>query len=361
MNKDVANKLTHARTSLVIDHPFLGMLALRLHMTEDVGIKTLAVDGKNIFYNPDFIDSLSLDLTVSAVAHEVFHCVYDHIGRRGGRNPRKYNQAGDYVINATLKDAGMTIGKDWLFNAGFADMSSDEIYNLLPDSDDDDGGDPLDDVRDGNPNETEEMAIQWKIATIEAANTAAQFGKLPASMKRFVEQLTAAKVDWRDILRRFVTQQSADDYSWLRPNRRFVQQGLFLPTLYSETMGEIIVCIDTSGSIGQAMLDAFGAEIKAIVQSTRPSSTHVVYCDADVNHVDTFSPNDELAFNMHGGGGTDFRPPFEYAKEHDIQATCLVYLTDGYGAFPASADFPVLWVMTTDVIAPFGETIRIEV
>jgi predicted metal-dependent peptidase len=180
-------------------------------------------------------------------------------------------------------------------------------------------------------------------------------------MKRFVEQLTRAKVDWRDVLRRFITQRSADDYTWLRPNRRFIQQGLFLPTLYSESMGEVIVCIDTSGSIDQATLDAFGSEIKAVVQSTRPTLTHVIYCDAAVNHVDAFGPNDDLNFAMHGGGGTDFRPPFEYAAQEQIQASCLIYLTDGYGPFPQTADFPVLWVMTTDVVAPFGDTIQIEI
>lgn len=360
MNITVAQQLTRARTALVIDQPFFGMLALRLMLVEDVATKTLSVDGKQIKYNPEFVADLSPNLTKSALGHEVMHCVFDHIGRRGGRSHRKWNQAGDYIINASLKDAGFEIGEDWLHNSAFAGMSSDEVYNLLPEPDDQDGNDPLDDCQDGNTESTEIDATDWKIATIQAAASAKAMGKLPGSLARFVDELTAPKVDWREMLRRFVTETSKDDYSWSRPNRRFMAQGFYLPTLYSESMGEIVVAIDTSGSIDQTTLTAFGSEIKAIVQSVRPSKTAVIYCDAAVNHVDEFGPNDELHFDMHGGGGTDFRPPFKLVEEKGIRPVCFVYLTDGYGPFPDAPEYPVLWCCTTDVVAPCGETIAIE-
>ena len=126
-------------------------------------------------------------------------------------------------------------------------------------------------------------------------------------------------------------------------------------------MGEIVVAIDTSGSIDQPTLNAFGAEIKAIVGNARPKKTTVIYCDAAVNHVDTFEPNDELHFDMHGGGGTNFCPPFEYVAENGLKPVCFVYLTDGYGPFPSAPEFPTLWCCTTEVVAPFGETVPIEV
>jgi len=87
----------------------------------------------------------------------------------------------------------------------------------------------------------------------------------------------------------------------------------------------------------------------------------VIYCDAAVNHVDTFEPNDELHFDMHGGGGTNFCPPFEYVAENGLKPVCFVYLTDGYGPFPSAPEFPTLWCCTTEVVAPFGETVPIEV
>jgi predicted metal-dependent peptidase len=122
-----------------------------------------------------------------------------------------------------------------------------------------------------------------------------------------------------------------------------------------------VVAIDTSGSIDQATLNAFGSEIKAIAQSTRPSKIHVIYCDSEINHVDEFGPNDDLKFEMHGGGGTDFRPPFAYVEEHSITPVCFVYLTDMYGNFGKAPSYPVMWCATTDVIAPWGETVQIEI
>lgn len=361
MNKDIADKLTRARTQLILDHSFFGQLALRLPLVESPDIPTAAVDGKHIYYNPEFIDKHPAAQIKTILAHEVMHCVFDHIGRRNDRQPRKWNQAGDYVINQALLDAGFEAVPNWLHNTAYRDMGTDEVYNLLPESGEGDGKDPMDNCMDGDPADTDVQATDWKIATIQAANQARAEGKLPQSLARFIEELTAAKLDWRAMLRRFITETSRDDYSWARPNRHFLQQGFYLPTLYSETMGEIVVVIDTSGSIDQATLNAFGGEIKAIIQNSRPSKTHVIYCDAKVNHVDEFGPNDDLTFAMHGGGGTSFVPPFEYVAEHDLKPVCLVYLTDLYGRFPSAPDYPVMWVCTTQEVAPFGETVPIEV
>ena len=367
-NQAVLAQLTKARTTLILDHCFFGQLALRLKLVEDTSVKTLAVDGKSIFYNPDFVASLSPALTLAANAHEVMHCVFDHFSRRGDRDPKKWNIAGDYVNNAVLKDSGFEIGKDWLYNPAYAGMSTDHIYNLLPDGDGKDGGQPgtgepggaMDEVLDGAAADSAE-ATDWKIATVQAAASAKAMGKLPGALARFVDELTSPKVDWRAMLRRFVTETSKDDYSWMRPNRRFIGQGIFLPSLYSETMGEIVVAIDTSGSIDQPTLNCFGAEIKAIVQGCRPAKTTVIYCDSRINHIDVFEANDDLHFEMHGGGGTDFCPPFQHLETQGIRPVCFVYLTDMYGDFPPAPDYPVLWCATTDVVGPFGETVRIEV
>ena len=361
MNQDVKDMLTRARTQLILDHSFFGQLALRLTLVEKPEIPTAAVDGKHIFYNPAFMAKHTPAQIKTIVAHEVMHCVFDHIGRRQDRNHRKWNQAGDYVINLCLTDSGFEALPSWLHNKAYAGMSSDEVYNLLPDADDKDGKDPLDEVMDGDPDDIETTATDWKIATISAANQARVEGKLPASMNRFIEELTATKLDWRAMLRRFITETSKDDYSWTRPNRHFIQQGFFLPTLYSESMGEVVVAIDTSGSISQQTLNIFGGEIKAIVQGARPSKVHVVYCDAAVNHVDEFGPNDDLKFEMHGGGGTAFKPVFDYVAEKGIKPVCLVYLTDLWGdATFAQPDYPVMWGCISDSVAPWGETIPVE-
>ena len=361
-NPLAARKLAAARSKLIMGQPFFGMLALRLALVERSDIPTLAVDGKSVFYNPQFVIDLSNSLCQSAMAHEVMHCVLAHIGRRGSREPKRWNYAIDYAANLVLKDSGFEIGDGWLLDEKYRGMTAEQIYPLLPEKlGDGKGSGPLDEVMDGNADSTETDAIEWKVATLQAAAAAKAQGKLPAGLDRFVEQSTKAQVDWRAQLRQFITQISKDDYAWSRPNRRYLSAGLYLPGLYSENMGPVVVGIDTSGSITPQVLSAFGSEIRALVQAVRPSELHVVYCDAEVNHVDVFTPHDDMQFKPHGGGGTDFRPVAEYVREKDLSPECVVYLTDGYGPFPERQDVPWLWCMTTDVEAPFGETVRIEV
>lgn len=361
-----ATKMTLARTQLLLDHPFFGSLALRLRLEPNEKIQTMSVDGKVIQYSPAWVESISIGLTRAVVAHEVMHCVLEHIGRRDGREPNKWNMAIDYAANLILTDSGFNFEGIGLLDEKFRGMTAEQIYALLPD---DDGscpapGEPggaLDECSDGDPESAMIEATEWKIATIQAAGAAKAAGKLPATLERFIDVLTTPKVDWRERLRRFVTETSRDDYTWARPNRRYLAHNLYLPSLHSETMGEIVVAIDTSGSIDQKTLNAFGSEIKAIVQAVRPSKTTVIYCDARVNHVDEFLPNDELKFKMHGGGGTDFRPPFALLEERDIRPVCFVYLTDMYGSFPTDPGYPVMWCATSNIVGPFGETIPIEV
>lgn len=383
VNKQAFDKLTRARANLIIEQPFFGALALRLKLIEDEAVPTLAVNGRDIRYNPTFINSLEPSLVKSAVGHEVGHCVFAHMFRVGERDHRRWNIATDFVVNEMLKNAGFELGAGWLFNPAFAGMSADEIYAKIPPGDEGDeggdgkegglcqlkppgsgGSDSKDPQKGGSQSQdsssTAKEERDWKVATIQAANAAKMAGKLPASLERFMDGCWDAKVDWRTLLRRFITQTSDADYTWARPNRRMLAHGHYLPKLWSESMGEIVVAVDTSGSISGPVLEAFSAEINAIIADTRPMKTHVIYCDAAVNRVDEFSPDDIIKLVGVGGGGTDFRPPFEYVEEHEIAPVCLVYLTDLYGPMGEEAEFPTLWVCISDVVAAWGETIKLE-
>lgn len=361
--------LSHARSQLILTpaYGFFGSLSLRLRLVERADIKTAAVDGKNFFYNPQFVRSLTPSVQQSLVAHEVMHCALDHMSRLAERQPKRWNRAADYCINLILHDAGMEIPSDWLLHKQYAGMSADEVYMLLPPDDDDDSspgpgesGGSMDQLLPSDPSQTETLAVEWKIATIQAATAAKMAGNLPGNLDRFIEEALAPKANWRDHLWKFATQINKDDYAWSRPNRRYLSAGLYLPGLYSENMGPIAIAIDTSGSIDQDTLNMFGTEIRAIIEAVRPSKVHVIYCDADVNHVDEFLPGEPIEFHMYGGGGTDFRPPFAYVEEHEIAPECLVYLTDLYGPFPDEPNYPVMWAATSDLPVPFGEAIRLD-
>ncbi len=370
MNKEARTALIRARTLLYITQPFYGILALRLALEEDKSIPTLCISHTTIYYNPDFYLSLSESLQMSAVAHEVQHCLLDHINRCGPRLPKKWNAAGDYVINANLKDDGFEIGKDWLFNPAFAGMSADHIYTLLPDGTGP-GGDQgpgkgggwgaLDDMKPGDPDVVEAEATEWKIAVIQAANEAKKQGKLPGSMVSIVEELKGNKVDWRERLRRFAMLHAKTDFSWARPQRRMVPFGYYLPSLYSQAMGLLVNAIDTSGSVDDYELQMFGSEINAMKLMAKPQQLINIYCDSRIAKIDEYDEYQTPVFSMPGRGGTDFRPPFQHIEKHGLKPACFIYLTDGEGPFPETPPpYPVMWVMTTGVVAPFGETIRIE-
>jgi predicted metal-dependent peptidase len=370
INEEAKHKITKARIALISEQPFFGALALRLLMVEDNSIPTLAVDGKSVFYNAEFVNSLSHSLTKSALAHEVGHCIFEHIARRGDRNPQKWNRAGDYVINAMLKNSGFELGDGWLHNAAWSDMTSDHIYTLLPDDNGKGGGAPgvgepggaLCEIRDADVKDDASSVDEWKIAAVQAAISAKQAGKLPGSLERFINEILNPKADWRTVLRRFVTEISKNDYSWQRPKKMMIPHEVYLPTLFSESMGTVVVVSDDSGSIGGPIQEAFASEIQAIRDAVRPIETIFISCDARINHTQSFDQYEPFVFTSRGGGGTDFRPPFDWIEQQGIKPACLIYLTDLYGPAPdAPPDYPVLWCCTTTQEHPWGERVEIEV
>jgi len=370
MNQDAATKITRARIAMIMRQPFFGTLAVRLLVKEDSTLvpQTLAVDGRTMYYHPDWVLKHDDSIVMSGVAHEVGHCVLDHIGRRNGREPMRWNQAGDYVINAMLKDCGFDVPSDWLYNPAYANKTTDEVYELLPPipPGNKNGSGQFDKHFDQLPSGVDPAtnADDWGIAAIQAATAAASHGDLPGSLKRFIDELTSTKADWAAVMRRFFTERARDDYSYARLNRKFASLGIFLPGLYSENMGEAIAVLDTSGSISAPIFSAFIAEIDEIRNQLHPTMLRLIQCDAEIGRVDEFEQYDDFkasAIEATGGGCTSFIPPFELIRKEGWEPKCLVYLTDGYGPFPKHPpNYPVLWLMTTDVKPPWGECVRIE-
>lgn len=361
MNEEVFKSLTKARATMLNENPFFGVLALRLKMVENNTIPTLATDGASIYYNAEFCASMTVPLLRSAVAHEVGHCIFQHVGRLNGRDKKRWNHAGDYVINLMLKEAGFEIGRGWLFNTDFKGLTADEVYSRLPE---DPPGEALCDIMAGPPDESDKTVLdnEWRVATMQSANLAKQAGKLPGCLQRFINDVSDYKVDWRTQLRDLFSGKAKNDFSWARPNRRMLSMGHYLPSLHSDSFGTVVVVTDDSGSISDAILSVFSAEIKAIRAAVVPELTIHMSCDSAINHHAEFSPGDEFVIDSKGGGGTDFRPPFARLSEDQVTPAVFVYLTDGYGPFPQEApDYPVIWCMTTPVQGPFGTTIRIEV
>jgi predicted metal-dependent peptidase len=200
----------------------------------------------------------------------------------------------------------------------------------------------------------------WAVAAEQAARIAKTCGHAPLGVDRLLQEARESKKDWRSILREFVAATTPSDYRFCPPNRRYVHAGLYLPSIHKESTGRIVIGVDTSGSIGEAELKQFAGEISAISDQAQPEAIHVVYCDAVVHSTQEFGPSDPIALEPKGGGGTDFRPVFEWVEANDIRPVCLIYLTDlACNSYPAPPEFPVLWVTDSRKIAPFGETLQI--
>jgi len=373
---EIEKRLSKAKTSLVLEHPFIGNIALNMPFEVTEEVPTAATDGKRAKFNPNFCEKLSDEELKFLVAHECMHPMLEHPFRRGERDIRNWNKAGDYVINQLLVDEG--IGKmpeGGLYDNGIwqqGNGTTDGIYKVLPIIDDGDGeggvgsvggqGDPLDECldADGSPAEQEQNAAEWKVKVAQAAQAAKMMGKMSAGVERFVGEVLQPKVDWREVLQRFVEKCKDDTRSWARPNRRFLSQGMYLPSTSGEAMGELVVAVDCSGSIGQEEIDQFAAEVTTIKEDSNPSAIHVVYFDSEVSHYDKFTRDDEVHITPHGGGGTAFSPVFKYLEKHNIEPVACVFLTDLYcGDFGAEPAYPTLWVTTdsNSTDAPFGEVV----
>lgn len=365
----LTRRLSKAKTSLILEHPFIGSIALNMPFELSNAVPTAATNGKRVVFNPSFIKDMPDEELKFLTAHEVMHPMLEHNFRRGERQPRKWNRACDYVINELLVQEG--VGKmpsgglqnTSIYNAGGG--TSDGIYNILEDDQEGDdgyadGNGPFDDCEDADGSAAEQAQAQaeMKIKVAQAAQAAKMMGKMSANMQRLVDETLQPKVDWRDVLRRFVEKARTDQRTWARPNRRFISQGIYLPSVTGEMMGELLFAVDCSGSIDQPTLNQFAAEIKMVKEDCLPVRIHVVYFDSVVCHYESYAPEDDLDIKAHGGGGTAFSPVFKYAQDHDISPVACVFLTDLYCSdFGDAPDYPVLWVSNGAKNAPFGEVV----
>ena len=202
---------------------------------------------------------------------------------------------------------------------------------------------------------------EWNIAVDQAIRSEKACGHELANLDRPLSESLETKQDWRTILRDFMAARTPSDYRWSPPNRRYVASGLYLPSVERAGLGTIVIGVDTSGSIGQEELEQFAGEISAICDEANSEAIHVVYCDAAVQSFQQFGPSEPIALEPKGGGGTDFRPVFEWVEENGIAPVCLIYLTDlCCHSYPPIPEYPVLWVTDSRRTAPFGETVRIS-
>ena len=369
---DLIRRVEKAKSLLILDHPFFGTAVTKRPIIYTDAVPTAAMSATGqIYLNPVWCEPLTVRQLMFLLAHEAMHYMLSHSLRRKHRDASAWNVAADKVINDTLIDAkvgdfidgGVTLD-------GARNNAAEELYDEAdiggsgPGGIGDDIGDPTDDG--GQPlddSQVHQLEAQAKIEAIQSAKAAKAVGKLPGSIERIIDEMINVTTPWHDILERFMQSKVKDGYSWQRPNRRFVGAGTYLPGVdYTPRMGEIIIALDTSGSIGQAEINMFNGHINRILHTCMPEKVHVIYCDYSINQIDEYTPDDlPITAKCLGGGGTSFRPVFEWADNYDGDIECIVYLTDGYGDQGSiSTNHETVWLTTANEQFQFGTVIKFE-
>ena len=414
-------KFDKALSILLRHYPFWGSLALNLKVKEVSGLPTMATDGVHLLYGPEYVEKQDLTILVTDQAHKVSHNQFLHPLRRGSRNPELWNVATDFAINGYLKKAGMTLGHDYLYDPKYDGMDAEKIYDLLvqePDKRPKDangkdkkgcgglhdhpgmkskqnGGGQEQKQKEqksgkgkkGNgrgkghahsevpcshkhgpqeetpsPGQTE-MKLRTALAQARAFAKAA--GNMPGDLDKMVEEILNPRLRWEEIFQQFIERACTEDYTWNVPSRQHQHLGLYLPSMQSDSLSEIVFVIDSSYSItGQwKLVQKIAGELTKATSVMPISKVHVLDVDTRVCSAETYT-KDELPvkLNVRGGGGTDFRPAFSWVEEQGIMPKALIYLTDlECSSFPDAPPYPVLWVVYGNRReVPFGEVLSAD-
>jgi predicted metal-dependent peptidase len=370
-------KLTTARIGLLLKAPFFGQLATRMTLTNaDEWCGTAATDGRKFYYNSEFVNKMPLKQLEFLVGHEILHAVYDHMGRRGDRQPRLSNIAADYCVNQDLVE--QRIGEKIsvvpiLFDAKFKGQSYEEVYDYLYENADKinldqleqmllddhleegDGSDGEGDGKDGNGrpklSKEEAQAIRDEIkGAVIAAAQAAGAGNLPSGVKRLLKDLTAPVIGWKELLQQQITAVIKNDYTWARPSRRGWHMDAIMPGLKPGDMIDICIAMDQSGSISEADSKAFLSEIKGIMEAFDEYKITLWCFDTEIYNVKTYTSDnieDIMNYEPMGGGGTDFMANWEFMKAENIEPKKFIMFTDGmpFGEWGEEEYCETVWII----------------
>jgi len=385
-------RLTKAVVSIMGNPKYTALAGVLMignrNVVDDPSVPTACTNGRDEYYGREFVKQLNDAELRFLVLHEVYHKLYRHLTtwrHLYDQNPELANIACDHVINIKLVDdnkdnfASMTgILANACYDRRYVGMDSAQVYNSLREEGGDDGSGGSESLPKGfdvhdwesasemDAEEVRELAREIDEAVRQGALVA---GKLGSGGDLGLEDLLQPQINWRESLREFVqTTCAGSDYStYSKPNRRYLSSGIYMPSGISEQVGELVLAIDTSGSIGQQELSAFLTEVKEICDTVHPERVRLLYWDTkvcrdekyDVHELDGLVKSTKPA----GGGGTNVECVTDYIRDNNINAQAAIVLTDGhlYGGW-GQWTMPVLWcVMDNDNAKPdVGKTVNIK-
>jgi predicted metal-dependent peptidase len=411
-----SERLTRAHNYL-LRNPKVAMLSgiiLLGKSSVEENVPTAYTDGLNKRYGALFMQKLNDEELNGLIMHENGHVFYRHVTHYKSlfkKDPKITNVAADFVVNDMIKrldEPKIKLPPGALWNKMFRDWSLIQVYDYLKkrkeeldkqnDGQQDDGqqgsGSPSGETLNNDQGETDIDKLLKNLGDDQTLDehdfeAGAELdekelgekvdralrqggilaGILGAKKDRSIEELLEPKVDWREVLRDFVTANTIgkDEYSWRKFNRRMLANDMYLPSAISETIGEIVVAIDTSGSISGVELSAFAGELASICDSVTPEKVRVLWWDTKVHGEQIFQGNYTNITTMlkpEGGGGTRVSCVSEYLINKAVNAECVVVFTDGFveNNVQWSHTAPLLWLVTDNkgFQPPAGKKVLME-
>ena len=343
-------KIDRCQAQMLMRYPWWASLYLNLIRVETNRVPTMAVDGTHLFFNPEFTLSLTDKECLGVLMHETAHIALLHVTRKKHREHRRWNVACDKAVNAILAESNIELPKDCVPPGPLGELAEEMYEKITPDEmseyfpDDVLEAGSLDDV----PGTTDKKMTErdWRDALAGSRSL------MPSGIARTITEATEPRKDWKEELARFIHSNcKSDSRTWNRVSRRAAG----LPGWNREIESNIVIVLDTSGSVTGPILSTFAAECRSI---TSLNGITAVIMSADAKVHQTIQPGEPFPTEWKGGGGTNFCPALKAAEEHE--PNCIIYLTDGDGTYPKDCPLPVLWALTKPRKVPFGETILLE-
>lgn len=363
ITKEHTRALNKAKVGLMSQHNsvFITTILFSLKFRWSVITKTAATDGIIISVNPNYFMDLEPRARVGLLAHEAWHPAFNHPIRGIGKQHERYNKAADYVINIMLKDEGYTLPPNGLCEPKYRGMSTDQIYDLLPEEPE--NGDYNCDIKLADTKNKQDVQNTIQDALIRAKTQSKmaneQIGTIPGEIEVLIDKLLRPKLDWKIILRKYMSAFAKNNYTYNIPNRRFFPDW-YLPSLRSENLNDLAEAFDASISVSDEEFGVYISESKAMRKLLKPLKTTLMSFDTKVQSVHTLNEYDNIdKITFNGRGGTSLFPVFEYFNKHP--PTVLIVFSDlQCRKIQDKPKYPVIWICVNNPNATvnFGKLIH---
>ncbi|MHA2030708.1 MAG: vWA domain-containing protein, partial [Candidatus Kariarchaeaceae archaeon] len=418
--KIVLQKLAYAKAGVLLDYPFFGYIVGKLNVvaTADDSVDKYCVDFSNFYFSTNYVNNVcDIDLNWKErlkgdLIHLILHLIYDHVKRKENRDDKIWGFAADIVVYQMMKELSfqMETFDSWAIPSfsqiplELLNISTEKVYFLILENLENEKNEDPASRQQGSEENHEINRVNMALNNLEnrkeypnpvnisnfstsicelhqisfssskpselelshslingilrdAYERSKDRGELPSGIVRYINNKFGSKQNWRSKLSNYLQKVIGVDTTWRTPNKRHIANGIYFPSTYKENV-QLLIAIDTSGSIDKIDLEKFMAEIQMIMNQISNVKIILVECDAEIQSIKYIEAGENIKINnLKGGGGTDFRPVFDLREQYDLDL--IIYFTDGDGVFPEKSilDIPVLWILTKEFPMPFGNVI----